>query len=99
MSIVQAYDILLEGDRDILNEGTTEHIKNYFLKKELEDIERENNKDVLGNIARSEINVKYIEQVEQKDYFSVLSINKISTVLKIILFVILLVIVCDYYYI
>jgi len=85
MTEVIAYNVVLEQDSDILNQGTANHIKNYFARKEKEDEEKKLYDSYIRNIVTTKINrtTKY-------------SVGTVSFVLKLFIAMLFVIILWDF---
>lgn len=80
---ISAYKVLYYDDMDILNQGSIDHVKNYF-----DNLEKQNNitQDVL------ELNKQYIKLINQSKY----SINNITFFTLSLCTIILIIIIFNY---
>jgi len=82
---IYAYDVLDEQDPDILNHGSIQHIQNYFEKK-LKEHEKKENGDETDEVDL------YIN-----NHDSAYSINTTGTLIKLVIVVIFLWILWDFF--
>jgi hypothetical protein len=78
---VYGYNVITDQDHDILNQGSLDHIHNYFEKKQREH-------DESKNIIDNEIFV-----LPKSDGYSV---NSVTFIIKITIFIIFIWIMCDF---